>query len=72
MYKVVTKKAQDKKFKVRCTMYGEPVRETRHNLQSYIGMLARTIIRTDIPNWPKVDHELKENLWLDVQVKECT
>lgn len=53
-------------------MYGEPERDTRHTLQSYIGMLARTMIPIDIASWPKVEREVKENLWIDVQVKKFT
>lgn len=68
MYKVVVKKAQGKKLKVQCNAHGVPVGSTRHNLQSYTGMLARTMIPIDIPNWSRVPNELKEKLWLDVKV----
>lgn len=53
-------------------MYGEPVGDTRQKLQSYIGMLARTMIPIDIESWPKVDRELKNNLWTDVEVNKFT
>lgn len=69
MYKVVAKKVQGKKSKVICNEHGVPIGQTRHTLQSYVGMLARSMIPIDIPNWPSVDPELKEKLWLDIQVK---
>lgn len=68
MYKVVVKKAHGKKSKVRCNALGVPIGQTRHALQSYIGMLSRTMIPIDCTNWPSVDAELKEKLWLDIQV----
>ena len=69
MHKVVVKKAQGKKIKVRYNERGDPVGETRHTLQSYIGMLGRTMVPTEyILSWPKVDAEMKERLWNDVQV----
>ena len=68
MHKVVVKKAQGKKIKIRYNERGDPVGETRHTLQSYIGMLGRTMVPIDIPSWPKVDEEMKERLWNDVQV----
>ena len=68
MHKVVVKKAQGKKIKVRYNERGDLVGDTRHTLQSYIGMLGRTMVPIDIPSWPKVDAEMKERLWNDVQV----
>lgn len=68
MYKVVVKKAQGKKTKVRCDELGVPVGQNRHRLQSYIGMLARTIIPIDCVSWRDVDDGLKEKLWLDILV----
>lgn len=68
MYKVVVKKAQGKKTKVRCDELGAPVGQNRHRLQSYIGMLARTIIPIDCVSWRDVDDGLKEKLWLDILV----
>lgn len=72
MYKVVVKKAQGKKLKVWTNMYGEPVGDTRQKLQSYIGMLARTMILIDIESWPKADREFQNNLWTDVEVNKST
>lgn len=69
MHKVVTKKAQGKKFKIRYNRIGVPIGDTRHTLQSYIGMLARTMVPIDIPSWPKVNHELKAKIWRDIQVQ---
>lgn len=68
MQKVILKKAQGKKFKVRCNGIGIPVGDTRHTLQSYIGMLARTMVPIDIPSWPKVATELKQKIWNDIEV----
>ena len=69
LHKVLVKKAQGKKIKIRYNELGEPIGDTRATLQSYIGMVARNMIPIDIPSWPEVDTELKEKLWLDVQVK---
>ncbi|KAK1383971.1 hypothetical protein POM88_021706 [Heracleum sosnowskyi] len=66
MYKVVVKKVQGKKTKVRCNELGVPVGQNRHPLQSYTGMLARTIIPIDCPSWRNVDVQLKEKLWLHI------
>lgn len=68
MYKVVKKKALGKRVKVAYNEHGVPCGSTRHTLQSYIGMLARTWVPIDIPNWPAVDTNLKQKIWLDVQV----
>lgn len=68
MYRVVVKKAKGKEAKVRCNARGVPIGDTRPVLQSYTGMLARTMIPIDYPNWPSVPLELKEKLWLDVKV----
>lgn len=68
MQKVILKKAQGKKFKVRCNGIGIPDGDTRHTLQSYIGMLARTMVPIDIPSWPKVATELKQKIWNDIEV----
>lgn len=71
MHKVVMKKAQGKKFKVRYNRIGIPIGDTRHTLQSYVGMLARTMVPIDVSSWPKVDPVLKAKLWSDIQV-QCT
>lgn len=68
MYKVVVKKAQGRKIKVTYNRRGVPNGQTRSTLQSYIGMLARTMVPIDIPTWPDVDVELKHKLWTDIQV----
>ena len=68
MHKVVMKKAQGKKIKVRYDTIGIPIGPTRSKVQSYIGMLARTMVPIDIPTWPKVDPELKQKLWEDLEV----
>ena len=68
MHKVVVRKAQGKKFKVTCNELGVPEGDTRKTLQSYIGMLARTMVPIDIASWLEVDPVLKEKIWLDVQV----
>lgn len=69
MHKVLMKKAQGKKFKVRYNDIGIPVGETRHTLQSYIGMLARTMVPIDIPKWPEVPSEVKQKIWNDIEVQ---
>ena len=69
LHKVLVKKAQGKKIKIRYNELGEPIGDARATLQSYIGMVARNMIPIDIPSRPEVDLELKEKLWLDVQVK---
>lgn len=68
MYKVVVRKARGKKLKVTYNERGVPNGTNRHKLQSYIGMLARTMVPIDLPSWPKVDSELKDKIWIDVQV----
>lgn len=68
MYKVVVKKALNRKIKVTYNALGVPNGSTRHTLQSYVGMLARTMVPIDIPSWPNVESNLKQKLWLDVQV----
>lgn len=68
MHKVIVKKVRGKKFKVTCNELGVPNGSNRPKLASYVGMLARTMIPIDIQSWPLVDPELKEKLWLDVQV----
>ena len=72
MHKVVIKKARGENFKVRFNQVGLPVGDGRHKLQSYLGMLARTMVPIDIPSWPKVDPELKEKLWNDLQVRQLS
>lgn len=69
LHKVLVKKARGKKFKIRYNEFGVPIGNTRKTLQSYIGMLARTMIPIDISNWTKVDADVKAKLWDDVKVK---
>ena len=68
MYKVVVKKAMGKKFKVTYNSSGNPNGPERHTLQSYIGMLARTMVPININSWPEVDSDLKDRIWEDIQV----
>lgn len=68
MYKLVVKKAQGKKTKVRCNELGVPVGQNRHKLASFTGMVARTTIPIDYLDWRVVDAGLKEKLWLDILV----
>ncbi|PRQ57802.1 hypothetical protein RchiOBHm_Chr1g0352301 [Rosa chinensis] len=67
MYKVVVKKAVGKKFKVTYSDTGNPNGRTRHTLQSYIGMLVRTMVPINVDSWPEVDPDLKANIWTDIQ-----
>ncbi|KAL8091616.1 hypothetical protein AgCh_034029 [Apium graveolens] len=67
MHKVIVKKARGEKFKVTCDHWGIPNKEIRARLQSYIGMLSRTIIPIDIVNWTSVDPEIKSKIWIDIQ-----
>ncbi|XP_063940205.1 uncharacterized protein LOC135152587 [Daucus carota subsp. sativus] len=67
MHKVVMKKAKGEKLNLRFNQVAVPVGDERHKLQSYIGMLARTMVPIDIPSWPKVDPELKEKIWNDLE-----
>ena len=69
MHRMLMKKAQGKKVKLTYNDLGIPVGQTRHTLQSYIGMLARTMVPIDIASWPKVDPQLKAKIWSDVKVK---
>jgi hypothetical protein len=69
MYKVLVKKAVNKKVRVRYNSRGNPCGETRPNLQSYIGMLARKMVPINIDSWTKVPGDLKEKLWQDIQVE---
>lgn len=55
MHKVLVKKAQGKKIKFRYNARGDPVGDTRHTLQSYIGMLGRTMVPINFLSWPKAD-----------------
>lgn len=68
LHKVLVQKSKGKKYKVLYNQAGEPIGDTRPVLQSYIGMVARTMIPIDISSWPKVDSELKDKLWIDVEV----
>lgn len=70
MHKVVMKKAKGEKLNLRFNQVAVPVGDERHKLQSYIGMLARTMVPIDIPSWPKVDPELKEKIWNDLEVRQ--
>lgn len=65
IHKVVVKKARGKKYKVRYNECGVPIGTTRKTLQSYIGMLARTMIPINISNWPGVNPDLKTKLWCE-------
>ncbi|XP_062006048.1 uncharacterized protein LOC133723246 [Rosa rugosa] len=67
MYNVLIKKALGKKLKVTYTDTGNPNGRARHNLQSYIGMLARKMVPINIESWPAVDKDLKDKIWIDVQ-----
>lgn len=68
MYKVLVRKALNKKVSVSYNRMGNPCGKTRPTLQSYIGMLARKMVPINIESWPKVGPDLKEKLWKDIQV----
>lgn len=68
MYKVLSRKSRGKKLKITYNERGVPNGMNRAKLQSYIGMLARNMVPIDLPSWPKVDSELKDKIWNDVQV----
>ncbi|KAL8123712.1 hypothetical protein AgCh_011634 [Apium graveolens] len=70
MHKVVMKRAQGKKFKIRCNKLGIPMVDERDKLQSYLGMLARIMVPINIPSWPEVDPNLKSKILDDIRKKK--
>ncbi|KAL1826221.1 hypothetical protein ACET3Z_004633 [Daucus carota] len=62
MHKVVMKKAKGEKLNLRFNQVAVPVGDERHKLQSYIGMLARTMVPIEIFGIERTIYLLEENV----------
>lgn len=47
---------------------GQPIGPISKHLSSYLGTIAREMVPVTIPEWKKVDNELKKDLWICIQV----
>ena len=68
MAQVTTTVIRGQRIVVQLTEKGEPIGKEAGNMQSFIGVLARTKIPISIPDWRDVDEDEKQKIWESVQV----
>lgn len=68
MHRIVRRKLLGVRKNVEYNEKGQPHGKAAKEMQSYIGVLARTKIPITIPSWKKVDAETKNKLWESVEV----
>lgn len=68
MHRIVRRKLLGVRKNVEYNEKGQPHGKAAKEMQSYIGVLARTKIPITIPSWKKVDMEMKNKLWESVEV----
>ncbi|XP_062027082.1 uncharacterized protein LOC133743232 [Rosa rugosa] len=76
MSRITNRLIRGKKLTVKFNDKGEPVGKVANEMQSYIGVLARTKIPISIPDWRDVDPDEKEKIWESITdafviPKEC-
>ena len=47
---------------------GQPIGLNSKHLSSYLGTIAREMVPVTIPEWKKVDKELRKDIWACIQV----
>ncbi|KAL6209102.1 hypothetical protein ACLB2K_020045 [Fragaria x ananassa] len=67
MAQVTTTVICGQRIVVQLTAKGEPIGKEAGNMQSFIGVLARTKIPISIPDWRDVDEDEKHKIWESVQ-----
>ncbi|PRQ24318.1 putative transposase, Ptta/En/Spm, plant [Rosa chinensis] len=68
MHRIVRQKLLGVRKNVEYNEKGQPHGKAAKEMQSYIGVLARTKIPITIPTWKKVDAESKNKLWESVEL----
>ncbi|PRQ58873.1 putative Ulp1 protease family catalytic domain, putative transposase, Ptta/En/Spm, plant [Rosa chinensis] len=76
MSRITNRLIRGKKLTVKFNDKGEPVGKVAKEMQSYIGVLARTKIPISISDWRDVDQDEKEKIWESITdafviPKEC-
>ncbi|XP_062015019.1 uncharacterized protein LOC133731647 isoform X2 [Rosa rugosa] len=56
-----------RRMKVECNAQGEPIGKAAKEMQSYIGVLARTKIPISIQDWREVDVDEKDKIWESIE-----
>ncbi|KAL6219773.1 hypothetical protein ACLB2K_007532 [Fragaria x ananassa] len=67
MAQVTTIVIHGQRIVVQLTAKGEPIGKEARNMQSFIGVLARTKIPISILDWRDVDEDEKQKIWESVQ-----
>ncbi|KAK9939172.1 hypothetical protein M0R45_015879 [Rubus argutus] len=68
MHRIVRRKLLGVRKNVEYNEKDQPHGKAAKEMQSYIGVLARTKIPITIPSWKKVDMEMKNKLWESVEL----
>lgn len=68
MSRITRRLIRGKKLKVMFNANGEPVGAAATEMQSYIGVLARTKVPISVPDWREVDPEIKQKIWECIMV----
>lgn len=68
MSRITKRLIRGKKLKVMFNANGEPVGAAATEMQSYIGVLARTKVPISVADWREVDPEIKQKIWECIMV----
>ncbi|KAK9939272.1 hypothetical protein M0R45_015973 [Rubus argutus] len=63
MNRITRRLLRGKKLKVVFNAKGEPIGTAAKEMQSYIGVLARSKVPISVPDWREVDPEIKQKIW---------
>lgn len=68
MEHIVNRTLRGKKSVVEFNPKGVPFGKVAAEMASYIGVLVRTTVPIIVESWPKVDKDLKNDIWESVEV----
>ncbi|XP_050370270.1 uncharacterized protein LOC126788239 isoform X2 [Argentina anserina] len=68
MERIANRALKGKKLVVEFNPKGVPFGKVAGEMQSYIGVIARTTVPINIESWPKVDKDLKNDVWKSIEM----
>ena len=66
--KIIKDKIKGVKQVIKVNKKGQPIGKSAKDLQSYLGMQARTMVPINIKDWRSVPQTTLDNLWTDINV----
>lgn len=70
MERTVNRALRGKKSVVEFNPKGVPFGKVAAEMASYIGVVARTTVPIIVESWPKVEKDLKNDIWKSVEVSD--